>query len=199
MKLLSVIIVAGLVGTGAAQVKTSTAKPTSGNTLVSKSKNVQLVVPAGWYRIAADNPAYKTALKKIGAGGAAANLESLSAQADLMAMDLAKRHPSFQRNLNVIPAGGIATVNEKTLEQAFKSIQNSMAQTKLDHKLLRFSGSLTLCYWGNYKSPGSDNDLIGYVVSLKGKAFVISFSCAKGEMEKFRPLTESIMQTVKAK
>lgn len=199
MKMLSLLVALSLIGGAIADIKASSAKPATGNSFVAKSGKLQLTAPAGWYRIASDNPAFKTALQKIGAGGAASNLEAMSKQADLMVMDLAKHHPTFQRNLNVIVGGSLPNPSESILEQAFQSIQGSMKSTMLQHKLIKFSAGPTLCYWGNYKSGGSNNDLIGYVVSLKGKAFIVSFSCAKGEMEKFRPLTESIMQTVKAK
>jgi hypothetical protein len=197
MKSLLVFVTAAIVVGCAPQssAPSNTTAPAVGTTYSTKTGKLSLTAPKGWYKVG--SPECKEALKKMGAESGETRLEQLANQVDLMVMDFSNPNPTFQSNLNVIDSGASRSAGDKDLEDAFTSIQNEMPKTKLQHKLMKFPVGPSLCYWGLNSQDNADSGLVGYVVVTGGRGYVISFSCEKGEIDKFKPLTESVMQTVK--
>lgn len=171
-----------------------------GKEVSTKGGEITLKMPKGWFKIDPKDKDYQAMLKKLGNPPEMKKVEETAADGlDLMVMDLETPTTVFRRNMNVIGSEG-AINDAKTLDLVFDAIQAEMPKTKLQHKLMRFPVSRALCYWGpNPETDELKTDLIGYVVSTLDKSYVFTFCCTGGELEKFRPICDGIMQTVTAK
>lgn len=171
----------------------------TGKEMQSTDKKLSVTLPNNWTWI---DPSGST-LKEI-----AANLPDKSAgdmiikQASsfkLMAMDFTKAKTGFADNVNIVDSGAANIKSDSDLEQIFSAMESQFGtKAKLDHKLIKFPIGATLCYWGTVdQGGGQSNDLIGYAFGAGGNAYVVTFSMLKGNLEKERQMTESVMQTLK--
>lgn len=175
----------------------STAPKIEGSVLTTKSGKLDITVPKGWMKVDPENKEFQDALSKTMGASSMAMFKQVANQVDLMAIDLSKK-VVFANNLNVIPQPLPKPItSDADFEEIYKQMSSSMSLADAKHKIIKFPAGSALCYSGTISQATSKNDLIGYLLPGAGSnAYVITFSTAQGNLESFRALTESMMQSV---
>ncbi len=175
----------------------STAPKVEGTVLATKTGKLEITAPKGWMKVDPENKEFQDALSKTMGASSMAMFKQVANQVDLMAIDLSKK-VVFANNVNIIPQPlPKAITSDADFEEIYKQMSGSMSLAGAKHKIIKFPAGPTLCYSGTISQGTSKNDLIGYLLPTAGTgAYVITFSTAQGNLESFRTLTESMMQSV---
>lgn len=183
---------------GGPPVPASKASPAIGKAVQTQSKTLALTVPAGWEAVDPLNPAFMRALTQNGNQNLEARFLESANSSDLMVMNTKSPDPKFLESINIVSAGSADIKTVDDLETIFRAMEKQFAPTKLEHSLVGFPIGPTVCVWGAIDQNGAQSDLIAYAFSAKGKGYVVSFATKRGNRDRFRGLTESVMQTIVA-
>jgi len=165
----------------------------------STDKKLSVTLPNSWTWIDPSGSTLKEIANALPDKSAGDMIVKQASSFKLMAMDFTKAKTGFADNVNIVDSGAADITSDAQLEEVFTAMQAQFgSKGKLDHKLVKFPIGPTLCYWGTVdQGGGQSNDLIGYAFSAGGNAYVVTFSTLKGNLEKMRETTESVMQTLK--